>query len=87
MDVLHGGKLPCRFRDWLDCGVDMGRMEKPMSDLPQRLRLNATIPLVMEAVDRIEALEAALRGIAEDYSWVEQIQRTVRTALAGSQDK
>ena len=32
-----------------------------MSDLAQRLRLNATIPLVMEAADRIEALEAALR--------------------------
>ena len=86
-----------------------------MSDLPQRLRLNATIPLVMEAAERIEALEAdlaqwvrqaednsggwqraclriealetALRGIAEDYSWVEQIQRTVRTALAEGQDK
>jgi hypothetical protein len=29
-----------------------------MSDLPQRLRFNATIPLVMEAADRIEALEA-----------------------------
>jgi len=58
-----------------------------MSDLPQRLRLNATIPMVMEAADRIEALEAALRGIAEDYSWVEQIQRTVRVALAPEQDK
>jgi hypothetical protein len=29
-----------------------------MSDLAQRLRLNATIPMVMEAADRIEALEA-----------------------------
>ena len=29
-----------------------------MSDLPQRLRLNATIPLVMQAAARIEALEA-----------------------------
>ena len=28
-----------------------------MSDLAQRLRLNATIPMVMEAADRIEALE------------------------------
>ena len=33
------------------------------SDLPQRLRLNATIPLVMEAADRIEALEAVLREV------------------------
>jgi len=34
-----------------------------MSDLPQRLRLNATIPLVMEAADHIEAMEVALRQI------------------------
>ena len=36
---------------------------------------------------RIGKLETALRGIAENYSWVEQIQRTVRTALAPEQDK
>jgi hypothetical protein len=36
-----------------------------MSDLPQRLRLNATIPLVMEAADRIEAQENALREETE----------------------
>ena len=39
-----------------------------MSDLPQRLRLNATIPLVMEAAERIEALEADLA------QWVRQAE-------------
>jgi len=41
-----------------------------MSDLPQRLRLNATIPLVMEAAARIEALEA------ECDRWAEQANTT-----------
>ena len=37
-----------------------------MSDLAQRLRLNATIPMVMEAADRIEALEKYTRSLGRN---------------------
>jgi len=47
-----------------------------MSDLPQRLRLNATIPLVMEAAARIEALEA------ECDRWAEQANTTAASLRA-----
>ena len=61
-----------------------------MSDLAQRLRLNATIPMVMEAADRIEALEAALRQIAalEDLPSSLSVAKSIaRTALAPETEK
>jgi hypothetical protein len=55
-----------------------------MSDLSQRLRLNATIPLVMEAADRIEALEAVLREVLDGAPDAFDLARAV---LEPEQDK
>ena len=49
-----------------------------MSDLAQRLRFNATIPLVMEAADRIEALEDAVISKFRQY---EADMKTMQTSL------
>ena len=57
-----------------------------MSDLPQRLRFNATIPMVMEAADRIEALEAALREI-DSQSTEYNVRNLARAALAPDASK
>lgn len=45
-----------------------------MSDLAQRLRLNATIPLVMEAADRIEALEADIAASEHNFRTMRRLR-------------
>ena len=67
-------RCPLCGERWFACGETMCPQPAALHDM-------------VEAADHIEALEAALRGIAEDYSWVEQIQRTVRKVLAPEQEK
>jgi hypothetical protein len=83
----YGVVLPRRRDARLDRGVDAGRMEKPMSDLIERLRRAAddaaliAMPCAGEAADRIEQLKARLdRAVTRGLEQVERIA-TLEAAL------
>ena len=57
-----------------------------MSDLVQRLRDDPGVKEIYEAADRIEALEAAMREIAEAHS-IDGANAIARSALTQEQNK